>query len=369
MKVVSKLILVFFIGLGQLTYGQKTTKYSNEFMNLGAGGRAFGMSNSVVATTKDVHSGYWNPAGLTNIKANIDLSFMHSEYFAGIANYDYLAFATKIDNKSALGVTALRFGVDGILNTLDLIQNGQIDYNRVSEFSAVDYGILLSYARKQKLRRYRHIDFSYGLNGKIIHRKVGDFGKAWGFGIDVGAQLHMGKTGWDLGLTIRDITSTFNAWSYSFTEEQEETLRATENFIPVRSLEITLPRILFGVAKTVQGDKMGLTTELDLDITTDGKRNSFIKTNLISVDPHIGFEGFYNLNEEKNKAFLRFGFGNIQKESRDSGEIRTTFMPTIGAGIQLGQVIIDYAFTDVGNASTALYSHVFSINFSIFKED
>ena len=32
------------------------------------------------------------------------LSFMHSEYFAGIAKYDYLAVAHAIDDKSALGI-------------------------------------------------------------------------------------------------------------------------------------------------------------------------------------------------------------------------------------------------------------------------
>jgi len=358
-----------FIGLSQGSFAQKTAKYSNEFMNLGAGARAFGMANSVVATTHDVTSGYWNPAGLTNIDANIDLAFMHSEYFAGIANYDYLAFATKIDKKSALGITALRFGVDGILNTLDLIQFGQINYDRVTEFSAVDYGILLSYARKKKIRKYRYVDFSYGVNGKIIHRKVGEFGKAWGFGADVGAQLHMKKTGWDFGVTIRDITSTFNSWSYTFTEEQEQVLLQTNNFIPVKSLEITLPRILFGASKKFDWNKIGLQTELDLDITTDGKRNAFIKTNLLSVDPHIGLEGSYELKEDKNVVYLRAGIGNIQKESDDNGKIRTTIQPSIGAGIKLNLVKIDYAFTDVGNASSALYSHVFSINFSIYQKD
>ena len=361
--------VLFFIGLSQCSFGQKTAKYSNEYMNLGAGARAFGMANSVVATTNDVTSGYWNPAGLTNVEANIDLSFMHSEYFAGIANYDYLAFATKIDDKSALGITALRFGVDGILNTLDLIQNGQINYDRVTEFSAVDYGILLSYARKQKIRKYKTVDFSYGVNGKIIHRKVGEFGKAWGFGADVGALFHMEKTGWDIGITIRDITSTFNSWPYSFTEEQEQVLLQTNNFIPVKSLEITLPRVLLGVAKKFEWNKIGLQSEIDLDITTDGKRNSFIKTNLFSVDPHIGLEGSYELKQDKNYVYLRTGIGNIQKESNDEGKIRTTLQPSIGAGLQLNQVKIDYAFTDLGNASSALYSHVFSINFSIYKED
>ena len=293
MKGVSKLLLVFIIGLSQFSFGQKTNKYSNEYMNLGAGARAFGMGNSVIATTKDVTAGYWNPAGLSGVEANIDLSFMHSEYFGGIANYDYLAFASKIDDKSAIGITALRLGVDGILNTLSIYENGQIDYTKVTEFSVADYGILLSYARKKKLRKYNQVDFSYGVNGKIIHRKAGDFARAWGFGADIGAKMHMKKTGWDIGLTIKDITSTFNSWTYTFTDEEEQVLLQTNNIIPVKSLEITLPRILFGVAKKFEWNKVGLTSEFDLDITTDGKRNTLIRGNILNLDPHFGIEFGY----------------------------------------------------------------------------
>ena len=38
-------------------------KYSNEFLSIGVGASALGMSNSVVAGVDDVSSGYWNPVG------------------------------------------------------------------------------------------------------------------------------------------------------------------------------------------------------------------------------------------------------------------------------------------------------------------
>ena len=37
-------------------------KYSNEFLNIGIGAN-LSMSNSVITSTEDVMSGYWNPAG------------------------------------------------------------------------------------------------------------------------------------------------------------------------------------------------------------------------------------------------------------------------------------------------------------------
>ena len=74
---------------------------------------------------------------------------MHAEYFAGIAKYDYGSFAIKIDENSAAALSVIRFGVDDIPNTTELIDNqGNIDYNRITSFSAADYGILFSYARK-----------------------------------------------------------------------------------------------------------------------------------------------------------------------------------------------------------------------------
>ena len=43
---------------------QSIRKYSNEFMNIGVDAAALGMSNAVTASTNNVNSGYWNPAGM-----------------------------------------------------------------------------------------------------------------------------------------------------------------------------------------------------------------------------------------------------------------------------------------------------------------
>src|ERR1700755_225493 len=77
--------------------------YSNEFLNIGAGARGLGMGNAQVASVKDATAGYWNPAGLTGVKDNINVSAMHAEYFAGIAKYEYLSVAAPVqDNKRTL---------------------------------------------------------------------------------------------------------------------------------------------------------------------------------------------------------------------------------------------------------------------------
>jgi hypothetical protein len=70
-----------------VNYGQAVRKYSNEFMNIGVDAAALGMANAVTASTADVNSGYWNPAGLIHLEDH-QLSLMHANYF--IAQYDYI---------------------------------------------------------------------------------------------------------------------------------------------------------------------------------------------------------------------------------------------------------------------------------------
>ena len=143
-------------------------------MNIGVDAAALGMSNAVTASSNDVNSGYWNPAGLIGLEDK-QVSLMHASYFANIAQYDYAAFATPIDDRSAWGISMIRFGVDNIMNTTQLIDSqGNIDYNRISLFSTADYGMTFSYARKLQLP-----GFQYGVNAKVIRRIIGEFASSW----------------------------------------------------------------------------------------------------------------------------------------------------------------------------------------------
>lgn len=372
---IAVLSFVFFVIFAGTLHAQNASKYSNEFLTLGVGARAMGMSNANIAMEGDVYSGYWNPAGLVDSKDDIQTAFMHSAYFAGIANYDYLGITAKVKENSAIGFSLIRFGVDGILNTFDLIRNGEINYDRITQFSAVDYAFMLHYAQTLNTRKlneyvaFQDANLSFGANAKIINRQVGPFASAWGFGIDAGLKLSNIKGGWSFGFVARDVTTTFNAWNFTFTEDQKNILLQTFNEIPVNSLELTLPRFVFGAAKKFSFSNFDMLAVLDLETTTDGKRNTLIKSNLISIDPRLGVEMAYKFNEEeKNKIFLRLGTANFQQETNLEGKKRTTFMPTIGVGVQLQKnFTIDYALTDIGDQSAALYSNVISLKIAINK--
>lgn len=330
-------------------------KYSNEFLAIGVGARALGMSNATVATVSDVTAGYWNPAGLLQIKSNLEVSLMHSEHFAGIVKYDYGAIAARIDSSSVAGLSVIRLGVDDIPNTTQLIDaNGNVDYNRISTFSAADYAFLFSYAKQLKIPGLR-----LGGNVKVIRRIVGDFGGAWGFGLDAAAQYDYKS--WRFGAMARDVTSTFNAWSYSLDEQTKAVFQQTGNKIPDNSVEITLPQLILGAARRFEfKEKFSILGEVNLVNTFDRKRNVLIKSNFASIDPHIGVEAGY-----KNFIFLRIGIGSFGTATDILGKTIHTSQPTIGVGVKFKAITLDYALTNVG--ADVLYSNVFSLKLDINK--
>ena len=337
---------------------QTTRKYSNEFMNIGIDAAALGMSGAVSATTNDVNSGYWNPAGLVHVEDHA-LALMHSSYFANIANYNYVGFAMPLDDRSVIGISMIRFGVDDILDTTQLIdQQGNINYDRINLFSAVDYGFTISYARKLPLS-----GLNYGVNAKIIRRLIGDFASSWGFGLDLGIQFE--SNDWKFGSMARDITTTFNSWTFD-----EGRLQDIQKAIPGQNqekpeaTELTLPKLQLGIAKTFTFNyDYSLKAEIDL-ICRFEQNNDLISTSFVSINPAIGFEfGYIDL------VYLRGGVGNFQNELQFDNSESLTFQPNLGVGFKYNGISIDYAITDIGDQSVALYSNVFSlkVDLGIFR--
>lgn len=331
-------------------YSQAVRKYSNEFMNIGVDAAALGMSNTVVASTNDVNSGYWNPAGLIRMEDH-QVSFMHANYFANIAQYDYLAYASPIDDRSAWGISLIRFGVDDILNTTELIDSqGNIDYNRISLFSTADYGFTFSYARKLPVP-----GFQYGVNAKIIRRIIGKFANSWGFGFDAGIQFE--KNNWQFGLMLRDITTTYNVWNIDEDEYQKiaNAIPGENQNLP-ESTEITAPKAQLGIAK-----KFIIRYDYSIQAAANvnmhfARTNDVIATDFVSIDPALGLEFGYT-----DLVFVRAGVGNFQNVQQLDSTEKVGFQPNIGLGFKYKGIQIDYALTDLGNQSAALYSNIFSV--------
>ena len=341
----------FFLLLCSIQITAQTFRnYSNEFLNIGVDARALGMSKSVSAISNDVNSVYWNPAGLMNLE-DYEGSLMHASYFAGIASYNFAAIALPIDDKSALGISVIRFGVDDILNTTELIDSqGNINFNKISLFSAADYAFTFSYARNLIFK-----NMYFGVNAKVIRRTIGDFASSWGFGFDAGIQFE--RNDWKFGLMVRDITTTYNTWNINDVEfnQIKNSIPGQNQELP-ETTELTKPKIQLGIARKFRVARdFHLVTEIDLNMRF-AQTNDIISSNVISVDPTIGFELDYT-----ELVYLRGGIGNIQNTTQFDGSKSISFQPNFGVGFKYNGIQIDYALTNIGSVGNALYSNIFSV--------
>lgn len=351
-------LLLLLYGLsGQLLFSQSLTpKYSNEFLNIGVGARSLAMGGAQVASVRDVTAAYWNPAALTSIRHQYEFSLMHAEYFAGIAQYDYLGFTTPFGNQNQVAVSLIRFGVDDIPDTRFLYDaNGALNYDNIQFFNAADYALLLSFARDISDR------LKLGANAKVIHRNVGKFAQAWGFGLDIGGIYRSKRL--TFGLMLKDITTTYNAWAHDAAQVRA-VYAQTNNEIPVNTVELTLPRAIGSISYDRKlGSNFSMVAALDLESTFDGKRNTLLASDLVSVDPRIGLElGF------KNLAYLRAGVRNFQQVKDFQGNSSMDFLPSAGLGVVISEKVqLDYALSDLGDVSESPYSHIFSVKVRLEK--
>jgi hypothetical protein len=203
-----------------------------------------------------------------------------------------------------------------------------------------------------------------GGNAKVIRRIVGDFANAWGFGIDVAASYTRNK--WTFGLMARDITTTFNAWSYTFTNEQKNVLLATNNKLPQNALELTLPRFIVGAKRSFHffSDHFSVLPEINADITTDGRRNVVVSSRYLNIDVRMGLELGY-----KNIFFIRGGLNNFQRAKTINGERTYTIEPSVGAGLKINAFSVDYALSNVASASGLPFSNIISVKLGINRKN
>lgn len=342
-----------------------TPKYSNEFLRIGIGARAFGMGNAQVAIAEDVTASYWNPAGLASPTAVPlpEVALMHASYFANIAQYSYVGFSMPVDSSARryFGATLIRLGVDEIPNTLNLIEpDGSINYDNIESFSASDFAAIFSYAwAPQGIQ-----GLSLGANFKIIYRGVGRFANAWGFGLDVAARYK--RKNFMAGLNLTDATNTINAWTFN-TETFEDDFIKTGNIVPQNSIELTLPSLRMGVAYDFRiARRATFLVSIDNDVYFDGNRsNALVKGSGISLDPRAGVELSWLNRDYRKVAFLRGGVYNLQNVKNLDGEDAVGLFPTAGLGFVVKNFQIDYALANIGSLTGSLYTHVVSLKFHV----
>jgi len=350
------LVYVLVLSFSFSAYAQK---YSNEFFSIGNYARGIALGNALTAEANDINSPLYNPAALSHINCDLQMAFGHNSWMGGVANYDFLGVAYPIKNsKRVIGINVLRFGIDNIPNTINLYDaDGIVNYNRIKSFSAIDYAFIGTYSQKTK------DNFSYGINLKILKRNAGSFAKSWGFGFDIGGIYELNNST-KLAVNIKDVTSTFNAWTYNLSESDKEVFALTGNEIPKDAIELTYPKLNAGISKKIGNDKWGVKLMSDAEFSIDGERNTIVKMHPISIDLKLGSEMYY-----KNLLYLRLGANNIQYATNDDNKRRLSLQPNVGVGFRLKAFKLDYAMANITNTYELGLSHVVSLTMDIdFKK-
>ncbi len=347
---------------------QRIAKYGADFLSGGVDARALAMGGANVAQARNVYSVYWNPAGLAHTEYP-EVAYMHAERYAGIVSFDFAAITYPISHTSTVGLSFFRSGVNDIKNTLNAwdAERNQPKANPdsyITSFSAADIAFLLSYGRRISSR------FTAGASAKIVRRTIGDFADAWGYSLDAGAQWHGDQ--FLVGVQIQDLSTMLQSWSvntsafsiedtnpatgnpYTFTEVFDQELPTGDTFL-------VLPVVRLGSGLILpMSSSSTVTIGLDVDIAFDGQQTNAFNMGDLSFHPRIGTE--FSL---RNLVALRAGVNRIAQTSEDGLDV----VPSVGAGIRLGPLSVDYGFGDFGGLVSDLgYSHRISVHFTWKRE-
>ena len=316
-----KALVVFFLLVSLTSIYSQTVigKYAGEFLAIGVGGRALAMGGAQVAIVNDVTSGYWNPAGLARMNYP-QVALMHEEHFGSLVNFNYASVAIPYGKDMSFGLSMTRSSIDGIPDTrnalydangdgiLDLNSGDRLDYTKISEFSNSDWAFYFTFAKRQS------DNFYWGANVKIIRRDLAEYG-ATGIGFDLGA-VYTPYENLFLGANIQDVTTTLVAWSTGRNE-------------------LISPTAKIGAAYQLNLLGGSILPALDFDIRFENRKSaSTFAVGPVSFDVHAGFEYKF-----KNVFAVRAGYGDVKQF-------------TIGAGIFLPKLQIDYSFARFSQSET-----------------
>jgi len=291
--------------------GFVNAKYAGEFLSAGVGGRSAALGGAGTGFTNDVTAGYFNPSSLSLISYP-QIAILHESRFAGQINYDYLAGALPLDSRQTLGISAIRLGLDGIKDSREALidRNGngrldeddRIDESKIKLGGASDWAIYGSYARK--------IDDKLAVGGsvKMLYKTVLEH-SAWGLGVDLSASYRPLEN-LSLGATLADATKSLLTWDTG-------------------NQEFIVPTLRLGAAYKYQiSDNHSIMPVIDGAFRFEGRHEAtMVDLGFASLDVQGGLEYSY-----KDRVYLRGGYSDLKQI-------------TVGAGVKLPKLNIDYAFT------------------------
>jgi hypothetical protein len=324
MKILKRILIVLLIVQG--ASAQQIAKYAGEFLSIGVGGRALGLGGAYAALANDASAAYWNPAALARLNYP-EFMLMHDERFGGMVNYDFGAVAIPYGTNVTFAVSLMRLGVDGIPDSrnalVDRNQNGIldstdfIDPSKVTYFNSADWALYFTYSKSVSN------NLTYGINLKILRRGL-EVASATGIGFDIGV-LYSPRENWFVAANVQDVTTTLIAWSTG-------------------TNELISPTLKLGTAYFIDLFQGRFAPTIDVDVRFENRQfASIAHLGPISFDPHVGLEFDY-----KNTVALRIGYNDVKQL-------------TLGAGLHLRKLDIDYSFARFGKENDLGDTHRVSL--------
>lgn len=181
----------------------------SQFLKIGVGARASGMAGAYTATTNDLTSLYWNPAGLADVKG-MGGDFHYTQWFAGFS-HSYAALSMPVGENFTAAASMTSFDSQRIPITTISQPEGT-----GSSYVVSDLSVGLSFSG------YLTEQFSFGVTAKYITNSFSSLNSS-GIAFDIGTMYETGIQGIKLGFAI------FNLGTEMKYEGQD--LKSTKKYI------------------------------------------------------------------------------------------------------------------------------------------
>jgi hypothetical protein len=266
------------------------------FLKIGPGARPAGMGEAFTGVADDIHTLYYNPAGLSRLE-HPELTAMHMQWFQNI-DYEYAAFAypTKSHGTWAFSISNL--------HTDDIQRRTEDTDAAIDEFGSSDSAYTLGYAYPLNKR------LSLGGSAKFIRQTL-DSASANAYAMDGGVTYDMDWKDLRLGGSVQNI--------------------GTETKFLNDSDPLPLTFRLGASARPFTKDLL-LSSDL-----------------IMPRDHDIGFA----LGGEYRKTIRRSIIAKIRSGYRTDTDVSGLSGVAAGGGLEFGRVSLDFAwvpFGDLGNS-------------------
>lgn len=348
-------VITFFVAVLLNNSAQaQFAKYTNTYLQLGYSAQYESLGRSSIALPYTFGQERANPASLHQLENRFVGGGSFSSIFTGMGTLMYAGAAMQIDSLSGGSVSLLRFGVDGIQNTLDWRdEQGKDDYGRIRRFSIADYALFLAYGRALPWS-----GFAVGGTAKILYRDEGGFATGIGLGVDLAANYRRDE--WQFSAVARDLTSTWVLWFIDAKKLSRVRDGKELNRTPTRAAEGTAPTLDLAVSYSQSFRKTiywGATVCFSEHF--DGREYAPLHLSSITFSPALGVWGSY-----RNLVFLRLGAHQLQEIPLTRTTQALSFTPTAGIGLHGWGIRIDYAFSAPLATISARINHLISLSYS-----